>query len=466
MKGQSRFISSLYLPDDTKLTVPSKLQWDEANTLSECWLTRQHTQVGPTLKFKAWIDDKGKMHPPVGEESQESDGDADNEGMWPRPTKTSSATMALPPFDITKRQPRFIKRVHVSSANEASDNTDADLSCPNVNVRAPDHARKGANAQYSEHMGHQSDSDDWPPPKIFRKRVRIEPAIVAPNTDSANEDLLMLGSARQVGRDKKAIVMGKARMPTAQETEGSDDASVGHTAAKARLRPATKQDWGYRRCFTSGGSPATEEDQGYKEQIPKKNCISEFFRYIMERISTDPALEAQPNFESAVYRGWLNALVAQGITRDDALANMAEGWRFERQERIVLWQEQAEEDARILQERLERENTEKEAEQLEEQRKAEKKKPKINDFDAGAIVADVIIPRPSQYAIQKIKSMEYVELWYFSPDGCREASITSRSTSDSDDAFGFAKVDGMVALKTLASFKASSKALQDHDLSW
>ncbi|KAG1790764.1 uncharacterized protein HD556DRAFT_1310313 [Suillus plorans] len=186
----------------------------------------------------------------------------------------------------------------------------------------------------------------------------------------------------------------------------------------------------------------------------------------MERISTDPALEAQPNFESAAYQGWLNALVAQGITRDDALANMAEGWRFKCQERIILWQEQAVEDACILQEHLERENTEKEAEQQEEQREAEKKKPKINDFDAGAIVADVIIPRPSQYAIQKIKSMEYVELWYFSPDGCREASITSRSTSDSDDAFGFAKVDGMVALKMLASFKASSKALQDHDLSW
>ncbi|KAG2748865.1 hypothetical protein P692DRAFT_20927883 [Suillus brevipes Sb2] len=186
----------------------------------------------------------------------------------------------------------------------------------------------------------------------------------------------------------------------------------------------------------------------------------------MERILTDPALEAQPNFESAAYAGWLNALVAGGITREDALENMANGWRFERQERITLWEEQVEEDARILRERLERERAEKEAEEQEERREAEKKKPKINDFDAGSVVADVIIPRPSQYAIQKIKNMEYVELWYFSPDGCHEASTTARSTSDSDDAYGFAKVDGIVALKTLASFKASHKALQDHDLSW
>ncbi|KAG1742142.1 hypothetical protein EDB19DRAFT_1827796 [Suillus lakei] len=186
----------------------------------------------------------------------------------------------------------------------------------------------------------------------------------------------------------------------------------------------------------------------------------------MDRILTDPALEAQPNFESAAYAGWLNALVAGGITREDALENMANGWRFERQERITLWEEQVEEDARILRERLERERAEKEVEEQEERREAEKKKPKINDFDAGSVVANVIIPRPSQYAIQKIKNMEYVELWYFSPDGCHEASTTARSTSDSDDAYGFAEVDGIIALKTLASFKASHKALQDHDLSW
>ncbi|KAG2339814.1 hypothetical protein BDR05DRAFT_857204, partial [Suillus weaverae] len=70
------------------------------------------------------------------------------------------------------------------------------------------------------------------------------------------------------------------------------------------------------------------------------------------------------------------------------------------------------------------------------------------------------------YIIQKIKSMEHVELWYFSPDGCHEASTTSRSTSNSDDAFSFTRVDGIVALKMLALFKASHKALQDHNLSW
>ncbi|KAG1888824.1 hypothetical protein F4604DRAFT_1674435 [Suillus subluteus] len=47
MKGQSRFISSTYLPDNTKILEPSKML---------------HTDVvGPTFKFKAWMDKKGRM---------------------------------------------------------------------------------------------------------------------------------------------------------------------------------------------------------------------------------------------------------------------------------------------------------------------------------------------------------------------------------------------------------------------
>ncbi|KAG1787557.1 uncharacterized protein HD556DRAFT_1312603 [Suillus plorans] len=109
MKGQSRFISSIYLPEDAKIMDPSKLQRNEANALLECWLDQQDNQVGLTLKFKAWIDDKGKMRAPVSKESDDSNGDADDEGMWPMPTKKSSAAAAPSPVGVHKAQPMFIK---------------------------------------------------------------------------------------------------------------------------------------------------------------------------------------------------------------------------------------------------------------------------------------------------------------------------------------------------------------------
>ncbi|KAG1887847.1 hypothetical protein F4604DRAFT_1674995 [Suillus subluteus] len=93
MKGQSRFISSTYLPDDTKILEPSKMLRTDANAILDFWWDQQETQVGPTFKFKAWMDEKGRMCSPVAED--ESDGDADDESTSARPTRKPSATTTL-----------------------------------------------------------------------------------------------------------------------------------------------------------------------------------------------------------------------------------------------------------------------------------------------------------------------------------------------------------------------------------
>ena len=92
----------------------------------------------------------------------------------------------------------------------------------------------------------------------------------------------------------------------------------------------------------------------------------------------------------------------------------------------------------------------------------EKKKPKIGDFDESKQIPNVLLPHLSQYAIQKLKQFEYVELWYFSPDGYCKATRESRSTAD--DALGIAKSDEVLTLKSAASIKASKNALLDHKL--
>ncbi|KAG0691744.1 hypothetical protein DFH29DRAFT_1010306 [Suillus ampliporus] len=96
MKGQSRFISSTYLPDGTQIMEPSKMHRDAADTLLECWLDRQENQVGLTFKFKAWIDDKRKMHLPVGEESD--DGDADDKDLSKIGQGSEDELTSVPPM--------------------------------------------------------------------------------------------------------------------------------------------------------------------------------------------------------------------------------------------------------------------------------------------------------------------------------------------------------------------------------
>ena len=52
----------------------------------------------------------------------------------------------------------------------------------------------------------------------------------------------------------------------------------------------------------------------------------------------------------------------------------------------------------------------------------EKKKLKMKDFDDATTVGNYIAPRPAQYALRRIEDFEYVELWYFTPEGCSDAT--------------------------------------------
>ncbi|KAF8837037.1 hypothetical protein BDN67DRAFT_1014187 [Paxillus ammoniavirescens] len=65
-----------------------------------------------------------------------------------------------------------------------------------------------------------------------------------------------------------------------------------------------------------------------------------------------------------------------------------------------------------------------------ERKEAEKKKLKMNDFNKMSSVPSVIIQRPSQYALQKLSTFDFVDLWYCSPTGCTEATRNNRANAD------------------------------------
>jgi len=88
----------------------------------------------------------------------------------------------------------------------------------------------------------------------------------------------------------------------------------------------------------------------------------------------------------------------------------------------------------------------------------------LNLQTLGQMVSDHIMPQPSKFAIGKLKSFNFVELWYFTDEGCTKAQDSSRAQSD--DAYGLMRVDNLVALKLVASFKASQNVIQDADLTW
>ncbi|KAG1793001.1 uncharacterized protein HD556DRAFT_1444097 [Suillus plorans] len=192
----------------------------------------------------------------------------------------------------------------------------------------------------------------------------------------------------------------------------------------------------------------------------------------MARITSDPALDIEPNFASATFEAIRNCIIGNSqLTHDEAANELSNGWKQDRDIRLVAWTAQSNEEARLAAEAAQAEHEHVEQERLtleleaeKERRETEKKKPKINDFKAGTSVGDSLTHRPSQYAIHKLKSYEYVELWYFSPEGCKETADEAKSSAD--NTYGFTKVDDFVALKLVTSFKPSRKVIQDHSLEW
>lgn len=192
----------------------------------------------------------------------------------------------------------------------------------------------------------------------------------------------------------------------------------------------------------------------------------------MPRILQDPTNVPCPDFAGAAYAAVRQVLSNNGqVTNDQAIEQLTTAWNQTHEQEVEAWNQQVQteleerqEQARLAAEAETRRQEEEERLKDEEKKEQEKKRPKINDFDESKTIADHVIARPSQFAIGKLKSFNYVELWYFTDEGCAEAQDTSKAQSD--DAYGITKVDDLVALKPVMSFKASRNAVPDADLTW
>lgn len=187
----------------------------------------------------------------------------------------------------------------------------------------------------------------------------------------------------------------------------------------------------------------------------------------------DPRLEQPPNYTSDDFTIICNGLkAAYGENDQQVIERLLVAWEANHTRRTEAWleaqeaanhiAEEAEQENRRLEEEVERQA----AEEVEhEHQEVEKKKPKMDSFEPGTLVASVLIPCLSQFALQKLSIFDFIELWYFSPEGCADTALKS-SKSLSDNTFGLSKVDDMLTVKSVSAMKASCFALADSEFSF
>ena len=189
------------------------------------------------------------------------------------------------------------------------------------------------------------------------------------------------------------------------------------------------------------------------------------------RITHNPHLDLLPDHAGPHYDDIRNLLVGTGMTVEQAIQSLDTSWTRSLEVRIQAWDQQVIDDTReqedqrhLAQEQEDQQHAQLELEQENERKEAEKKKPKMNNFDKGSMVNNILLPRPSQYALRRLEDFDYVELWYFTQEGCADATQNHRTQNE--DTFGLTKVDEMVSLRPVSALRASKHALQDIDLTW
>ncbi|KAH9010121.1 hypothetical protein EDB84DRAFT_1445943 [Lactarius hengduanensis] len=163
---------------------------------------------------------------------------------------------------------------------------------------------------------------------------------------------------------------------------------------------------------------------------------------------------------------------AAPLTPEEATQTLKDAWARENGTKVAAWNAQVEQDRtdqaeldRLAQEEADAQVTLRQKEADDQLREAEKKKPKLNDFDPDRVISDWIEPRPAPYAINKLNNLEYVELDYFTTKGCIEAGADTGGSANLDT-LAFTQLDGTISVRPLAAVRSSRNIRNDEDLSW
>jgi hypothetical protein len=89
----------------------------------------------------------------------------------------------------------------------------------------------------------------------------------------------------------------------------------------------------------------------------------------------------------------------------------------------------------------------------------------MHTFDRTKSISTNVSQHPSAYALERLHKFEYIELWYITPEGCNNATMTQHSTAD--DTFGITKTNSdLIVLKPVTTVQTSCKAIRDEDFTW
>lgn len=188
------------------------------------------------------------------------------------------------------------------------------------------------------------------------------------------------------------------------------------------------------------------------------------------RLQQNPHLAECPDFDDDSFDDLVLSMVGPNRTRDQAIESLRTSWRTQNDRRIALWDAQVQEQER-QNDPIVPNPAAGNQDQAETDAGDARKKPKLGAFTATASIKDEITLKPSTFAINKLRDMKYIELYCFSPAGCRDH--TNQRLSTAEEAYGFTygiSQDGStgsaLTLKLVSALAHPGKIVPDENLTW
>jgi hypothetical protein len=171
----------------------------------------------------------------------------------------------------------------------------------------------------------------------------------------------------------------------------------------------------------------------------------------------DPTLDVEPDFEEEAWEGTIAAIVEGGKSAEEAVEILRRGWRTKYDRDLVLWNEYVQQQ-RTGPEPGERGRRDPANDPMEEQ-------PEETEEPVLRPTPSFLDLKPAHHVLKRLEKKEFVELWYFTAEGCKSAAAADLATPD--ETFSLINTgDGMVRLQTLGASSVSSKAIKDEHLNW
>ncbi|EAU85185.1 hypothetical protein CC1G_06201 [Coprinopsis cinerea okayama7 len=207
----------------------------------------------------------------------------------------------------------------------------------------------------------------------------------------------------------------------------------------------------------------------------------------------DPSKEVMPDFNAPALRPILEQQLKEGQTLDELVKSLVDSWTADHEHRLQQYNQaqeerQREEDERERarlereeQDRLERERKEQEeerrrieAEQLKLAKEVlEKQQSELKTRETKRKAKVIAVDKPvdtksatkvSTFARSKTRNFDFVDLYYFSPEGCKQATELERTTGS--DALAPVEINQQIVYKPVAAHQPLSRVTKDHNMTW